>query len=239
MTAIRLTRRSLLVFACVLAWQFALANEGASPSREAKPSDKTRRDELLDSESWRKTMGGLDEWFSVQTIYDRNQVRQIERQLARRAEEMSADELEAFQQDLDAKLRLVLGPEGRDILGWVRANLAAAAPAYRKKLDLHYPDVVKLTAAQLRNELDRLKGRRSAAQNQTAALEQSRQARIAALQTQQQQQNNDRERTLDRGAASFGPGGYHSPYHPGGAVRQYPDVVARPAYGFGYGFGFW
>ena len=235
-------RRQLLLVATtlLLPGQLLFANDTPSPDGVANGSETTRREELLSSESWRKPMNGLDEWLSVQTINNRKQVDQIEKQLADRVQKMSADELEAFQQDFDAKLQMVLSPDGRDILGWVAANLAAAAPAYRKKLGLEEPDLLKLTAAQLREQLDLLQRKRSAAQSQTAALEQSRQARIAALQAEQRQQYDERERALARGASNFGPAGYRSHYHPNG-MRKYPDVVSRPAYGFGfgYGFGFW
>lgn len=226
----------LAAVACLSQAPLATA-DGPSP-QGAADSEKSRREELLNSEAWRKSMGGLDEWLSAQTIYDRNQVDEIEKQLTRRLEKMSPDELAAYQQDLEAKLQMVLSPEGRDILGWVEANVAAAAPAYRKKLDLRYPDLTQLTAAQLREQLDQLERKRSAARSQTAALEQSRLARIAALQADQRQQYEERERSLDRGASSLGPAGYRSHYHPAG-MRKYPDVVSRPAYGFGYGFGFW
>lgn len=214
--------------------RFLLADEPPAPSDVARTA-KDEREEVLDSESWHKTLSGLDEWFSIQTIYDPQEAKQVKKQFIARLQKLPADKRDAIEQDLDAKLEMVLGPEGRDILGWVEANFAAAAPAYRKKLDLQYPDIMKLTAAQLREQLDQLERRRSAARNQSAALEQARQARIAALQADQRQQFDERERALDRGAASYGSSAYRSPYHPGG-MRQYPDVVNRPTYGWGFGF---
>src|SRR5581483_10954936 len=193
------------------------------------PSDDKRSPQARDiraSESWQKTMTGLDEWFSVQPLYGREEIGVVKNDLARRVEEMSPEEREAFQQGLDAKLEMVLGPEGRDILGWVAASWAAASPAYRKKLDVRYPDLTKLTAAQLREQLDLLERKREMARTQAARLDQLRQARIASLQADQHQQFQERERALDRGALA---GGYRTPYHPQG-VRQYPDVISRPTY---------
>ena len=222
------------LFLAALAW---LESGTTARAFDELPSADNRSPQSRDiraSESWQKTMNGLDEWFSVQPIYDREEVDAVKTNLARRVEEMSPEEREAFQQSLDAKLEMVLGPEGRDILGWVAASWAAASPAYRKKLDVHYPDLMKLTAAQLREQLDLLERKREAARAQTIKLDQLRQARIAALQADHQQQFEGRERVLDRGALG---GGYRTPYHPQG-VRQYPDVVSRPAYGFAWGFGF-
>jgi hypothetical protein len=50
------------------------------------------------------------------------------------------------------------------------------------------------------------------------------------LQAEQRQEFQERERALDRGAASAS-----SPYHPSG-MRQYPNVVSTPQYGWGFGF---
>jgi opacity protein-like surface antigen len=213
----------------------AQAADEPAPKTGAKQSQADGREEILNSVAWRQVMEGLDEWFSSQSLYDRKESDAVKKELMQRVQKMSPDELAAFQEDLDAKLQMVLGAEGRDILGWVGANLAAAAPAYRKKMDLQYPDITKLTAAEVRDQLDLLERKRSSARSQNAALEQARQTRIAALQNAQRQQNDDRERALDRGAASFGSGGHPSPYHPNG-MRQYPDVVSRPAYGWGFGF---
>jgi hypothetical protein len=222
-----------LILALVVSIGLGRTAIGADPP--AKPGDKNQRDQvrrdlILKSELWKNTLDGLDQWLSVQTMYSKKEIDGIRKQVTARVEKMSSDELEAFRKDLDAKLIMLLSPEGRDILGWVAANLAAAAPAYRKKMDIQYPDVARLTAAQLREQLDLLEQKRSSAQGQTAALERARQARIAGLQAEERQEFQERERALDRGANSAS-----SPYHPGG-VRQYPNVVSQPQYGWGFGF---
>jgi hypothetical protein len=219
-------------------WQLTAAADPPPKQNERSQADKARREVILKSESWRTTMAELDQWYSAQPIYDPKQVDEIKKQTSRRVEAMSADELEEFRQDVESKLAILQSPDGRDILGWVAANQAAASPAYRKKMDIQYPDVARLNAAQLREQLELLAQKRSSAQSQTAALERARQSRISALQAEQRQQNEERERALDRSAASLGKGGYPSAYHPSG-IRQYPDVVSRPMYGFGWGFGFW
>lgn len=216
----------------------ARADEPPASGRSSDASQQKSREAWLKSDAWRKTMLGLNEWFSVQSIYDQDQAAEVKQQLQQRWEQMSVDELEDFQQDLDAKLQMVLSPDGRRILGWVKANLEAASPAYRKTLDLQTPDVLKLTAAQLRDQLDALEQRRSATRSETTAIEHARQARISALQAEQRRQEQERERALDRAAASLGAPGYRGQYFPGSKVRTYPDVLNR-GYFFGYGFGFW
>jgi hypothetical protein len=214
------------------------ANEPAAKGEDDR-SEASERRTILNSDAWRRSMEGLDEWLSAQPIYDPKQIAELRKQLADRANKMSPDELEAFRHDLDAKLAMALGPEGRDILNWVMANLAAASPAYRKQLGLDYPDLLKLTAAQFREQLDLIQRKRSAAQNQSAAFEQARQARIASLQSEQRQEYDERQRALDRAAASRDSSAYHSPYHPGGARKYHSEYIRAPFYGWGWGFGFW
>lgn len=220
--------------ASLVAWRLALAADPPAKARDRsqaeKDKDKARRDLIMKSELWRNTFAGLDQWLSIQTMYDKEQIEDIRKQFRARVDQTSADELEEFRQDLDAKLTMLLDPEGRDILNWVAANIARAAPAYRKKLGIEYPDVARLTAAQLRQQLDLLIQKRSDAQASSAAFDRARQARIAGLQAEQQRDFQERQRALDRAPASVS-----SPYHPG-PVRQYPDVVSRPQYGWGFGF---
>ena len=227
-----------LLWICLLAATVCLGRP-SSPLCAAQPpqqgndrSQDAQRDEILNSDAWRQTMGGLDEWFSAQDIYDARQTAEAKKQLRERVQKMSADELRAFQRDLAAKLEMALGPEGRDILGWVSSSLAAAAPGYRKQLGLDYPDLLTLTAAQLRQQLDLLERKRTSEQHESAAYEQARQARIKALQAEQRQEYDERQRALDRAASSAA---YNSPYHPHG-VRKYSELPLTPFYGWGFGF---
>jgi len=225
----------LLAAAVCLGWPDLPLCAAQPPQKGNDRSQDAQRDEILNSDAWRQMMGGLDEWFSVQDIYDARQAAEAKKQLRERVRKMSADELRAFQRDLDVKLQMVLGPEGRDILGWVSSSLAAAAPGYRKQLGLDYPDLLKLTAAQLRQQLDLLESKRASERRQSAAYEQAREARIKALQAEQRQVYDERQRALDRAASSAA---YNTPYHPHG-VRKYSELPMTPFYGWGWGLGFW
>lgn len=228
-------RRAIVVCTAVivpLLSRVLLQADEPAPRTTDNRRSASELDSALDGKSWRRTMDALDEWFSTQTIYAPGQVGEIKKQLAEQVSKMSDDDREAFQRDLDAKLQMVFSPEGRDILEWVTRSLAAAAPAYRKKMDLKYPDLLKLTAAQLREQLDLLERRRAAARTQTAALEQARHARIASLQEEQRQRYDEQQRARDQAAANFHSS---SPYHPGGMSKHTYNPV-RPVYGWGFGF---
>jgi hypothetical protein len=232
----------------VLAWlvpsQFAAAAD--APAKQDDPgqrdpgqNDQGRREIVLKSESWRKTMADLDQWYSAQPIYDQKQIGDIKKQTSLRLEAMSAEQLEEFRQDVEAKLAVLQSAEGHDTLKWVAANQAAAAPAYRKKLDIQYPDVAGLNAPQLRGQLELIAEKRAASQNRTAQLERAREARVAVLLAEQQLLYEERDRAFSRGIASYGRAGYPSGFRPG-EQRKYPNVVSRGyGFGFGFGFGFW
>lgn len=167
---LRLAAVLVMAAALCIAWSLAPAAGPPAKARDRGQSEKTRRELIGKSESWRNTFAGLDQWLSVQTRYDKDEIENIKRQISSRVEKMSNDELEDFRQNLDAKLAMVLSPEGRDILDWVAASRARAAPAYRQKMGIEYPDVARLTAAQLREQLDLLIRKRSKAQANTAAV---------------------------------------------------------------------
>ena len=220
----------VLLSSILLAASYAASADPPARQTGRDKADKARTEAILQNDAWRNTLAGLDQWLSIQTMYSQKQIDDIRKQVLERVAKMSPDELEDFRQDLDARIAMLLSPEGRDILNWVAANLAAASPAYRKKMGLQYPDVAHLTAAQLREQLDLLEQKRAAAQGQSAAMERARQARIAGLQAEQRQEAQDRRDALNRAPATVS-----SPYRPSG-MRQYPDVVSRPQYGWGFGF---
>jgi hypothetical protein len=226
-------RISLVILSLILlagTYSAAAADPPAKQTGRGQ-ADKARAEAIMQNDAWRNTLAGLDQWLSIQTMYSQKQIDDIRKQVLERVAKMSRDELEDFRQDLDARIAMLLSPEGRDILHWVATNLAAASPAYRKKMGLQYPDVARLTAAQLREQLDLLEQKRTAAQGQSAAMERARQARISGLQAEQRQEAEERRDALNRT-----PSVISSPYRPN--IRQYPDVVSRPQYS-GWGFGFW
>lgn len=230
--------RLVLVFSWLVGLPLAAAADHAAKLDNA---NQARRDDLLRSELWRKTMTDVDRWYAAHPIYDQKQIDDIKKQTSRRVETMSADELEEFRLDLEAKLATLQSPEGDDTLKWVAATQAAAAPTYRKKMDIQYPDVAGLSAVQLRGQLDVLAQKRSAAQHQAVAQERAREVRLEVMRAEQQRQYGERERALDRGIASFGRAGYPTTYGPT-QQRRYPQVVSRGygfGFGFGLGFGFW
>lgn len=200
----------------------------AEPNR-SETDEASQRDEILNSEAWRQTMQALDEWLSVQKIYDPKRAAQFRDQIERRASQMSPDELSDFIAQLDAKLKILLGAEARDARQWLDATLATASDKYAKQIRAKLPDVAKLTPEQLQEELDEFERKRAQTRESSAAYKRAEQARIKAVEADLKQQREQSEKALDRAAASARQGYYSPPRQ----VRQYQSNYGYYPFFFG------
>lgn len=219
-----------------------LSAADASPSSSDDVSDDARdedRQSLLDSDEWHDTMHALDEWFTAQPIYTEDEVDRIKVRMRRSIARMSHQELADYKQDLDEKLDILFSPEWRAQMELLSEKLAVAAPSYAKKIGLHYPDVARLSAAQLQKELDSMQAQQAGDQREATAFNQIRRQRVAVAERERQEQNRARTHALDRATAHIGAGAYHSNYHPSRARENPPYLRQSSRIGFGYGFGFW
>ena len=237
-------------------WPVALARglDSVSPAGPAQaergPSDRetpqsreaaqAARDATFVSPGWRETIDAFDGWLSSQPIYSHEAVEQFKLERARRLAAMSTEELNQFARELDEKLSLVSSPECEETIEWIRETLSVATPAYARRLNLRYPDVLRLTPAQLRRELKSLERRHVAARRQAQAFERLRDERMALHQRELQAQAESRERALDRAAMSNRFAAYHPAHTATQRTRRpfYPPLTPF-AFGFGLGFGFW
>jgi hypothetical protein len=195
---------------------------GTTASLAAEPGDAAssgaaEHNEILNSESWRQTLLALDEWLSVQKIYEPKQAAQMRDQIVKRASQMSAEELSDFMAELQAKLKILLGAEARDARQWLNETLATASDKYAKKVRAELPDVAKMTPEQIQEELDKFERRRAQTRESRSAFERAEQARIKAVEADLKQQRQESEKALDRAAADARQG-YYSPTR---QVRQY------------------
>lgn len=204
---------------------------------EPMDSDADGRNAVMSSPAWHESLHGFDEWLSAQTIYNADEVAQIKNDLQRRLEIMNTEELQDFQRDLDAKLSILSSAEWQDTIDWLSSTLAAATPSYAKKLDLRYPDVARLTAAQLQRAFFRLQRRRWSEHQESLAFERMRETRLSMHQRQLRANEEARERALDRAAMSDRFSEYHPSHHPIQQRRRRPFYPPYAPFGFGFGFG--
>jgi hypothetical protein len=174
--------------------------------------DLVKKAEIMNSSRWRRAIFELSEWLSAQEIYTPAQVRTIKADFNRKVAKMSSHDLEYLLDDLDAKFKILDTAEARDARAWVGQYLSVLSDHQRAKVLKEVPDVVKMTAAQLQQEILRIEQARASLQRQQAAFDGGRQQLV-------QQAQAARQLTAQASVAamrSSGGGASYSPYRGGG-----------------------
>ena len=190
----------------------APANGAAAPSAGPDDDDMARKAAIMNSPRWRRAIFELGEWLSSQEIYSPQEVRTVKADFNRRVAKMSASDLEYLLDDLDAKFKILDTDEARDARAWVGQYLAVLSDHQRAKVLKDVPDVVKMSAAQLQQEILKIEQSRAALRRQQAAFDEGRQQLV-------QQAQSARQATAQASAAamrSSGGGASYSPYRGGG-----------------------
>jgi hypothetical protein len=225
-----------LALAACLAAGWSTASE-PKPARDPDDSATATRDEILQSPVWKETMRAWDKCLAIQKIYDVQQVKKLKQQLAEKIERMSAEELEDYLDDLEAKLQILMEAEARDARRWLNDTLSVASDKYAKKIREGLPDVANLSADELQAELDRFEYRRTQTQQSEAAIQQARKDRVRVVQAELRQQHDDEQRAMDRAAQDMNAGNQGNHFVPS-TLHNRKSVADRPI-GFGFGWGFW
>jgi hypothetical protein len=127
------------------------AREGSAPSIEA--SDESRaKVEILESDRWRRMQRRLNEWLSVQTLYDDDEVAALRDSLRGSVQKMSTSEVRDFLEDMEDRLEVLTSPEAEDARLWLSQFMATARNP-EQQLGRNRPDVLNMTASQIRQEL--------------------------------------------------------------------------------------
>jgi hypothetical protein len=164
----------------------------APTNTPAADAQEAARRKVLDSDRWRRTQREFDEWLSVQTIYSPDEVAAIKANFSQQIARMSPRELEDFLKNMESRLKVLMSPEAEDARQWLAQFMAVAVDPERQ-LGRSRPDVLNMTAAQIRQELAWLQQTRDARQQSQAVFDrrraaQSQVARDARARRQQAQQ---------------------------------------------------
>lgn len=203
------------------------------PPTPQDSNDSAKKDALLKSSEWQETMRNLDEWFSVQKLYDAQEVKTLREKMSAKIAAMNAEQLVDFYIDLRQRLVILNGQEARDARRWLGETLAVAAPAYAKQVLAKLPDVARLTASQLQEQLDEFEDRQAQTIRSSAAFERGREERARTVQRQQQEADAERQRALDRAAADAA---NSSPIINNSRERRFPVNPGGGGFGFGFGY---
>jgi len=165
------------------------------PNRAAAGEMAARR-KVLESDRWRRAHRAFREWLSVQQVYRPEQVAKLLGEMEARIDAMSARELADFLEVMEERLKVLLSPEAEEARQWLAQFLAVARDPERH-LGRPLPDVMNMSASQIRQELREFQQRRAARQQAQASFERgrARQAQAArevqAVRRQSQDQLRD------------------------------------------------
>jgi hypothetical protein len=206
----------------------------AAPAGETATEDLVRKAEIMNSPRWRRAIFELGEWLSSQQIYTPDQVHAIKADFNSRVARMSSYELEYLLDDLDAKFKVMDTPEARDARAWVGQYLAAMSDQMRAQTLKDVPDVVKMSAGQLQQEIGKIEAERSRLQQRQSAFDESRAQRVQFAEDSRKATAAASAAAMAQARASFSP--YRSQ---GSGEAPFANVRTGADMEFmGWGFGF-
>jgi hypothetical protein len=162
------------VLAHVAAAQQAPQAGGAAKSAAAADDAKLKQ-QILQSECWRRAMFELNEWLATQQVYSPEQVAKIKADFAARVERTSGAELQFVLEDLERKFDILDSQDAREVRAWLGNYLAILSDRGREELLQLIPEFNTMNSATLQQTIARLAQRRDARGRQQTQVQQLRQ----------------------------------------------------------------
>jgi hypothetical protein len=160
-----------------MCWQTAAAQAQSNRPQQAAhstaESQETLRRAILESDRWRRAYRTFHDWLAVQQVYTEEQLAAVRAELAARVARMTPRELEEFLKDMEERLEVLTSPEAEDARQWL-AQFLAVARNPEAQLGRSRPDVLNMTAGQIRQEIQWLDQHRASRQRAHAASSQGR-----------------------------------------------------------------
>jgi hypothetical protein len=191
-------------------------------AKDDDDGDLARKAEIMNSPRWRRVIFELGEWLSAQQIYAPQEVHNIKADFNKRVTAMSSYELEYLLEDLDNKFKILETPEAKDARQWVGQYLSVMSDTKRAEVLKDVPDVVKMSSAQLQQEIDKIEQKKAGLQQRQAAFDSSRQQLVERAQAARQAT----AAASNAAAAQMQSGVSYSPYRgsQGGGKPPFADV---------------
>jgi hypothetical protein len=168
--------------ACLLALlggsSTAWGQEPAEARETAESAAQRERDEILAGRRWQSVRREFHDWLAVQEIYDADEVEQIKEDLDFHAHDMTAPELSQMIDDLEDRLDVLLSPEAAEARQWLGKFLSVQAKYSDDELRAKRPNVVNMSGAEIRREIEQLQRRRAGVQQSQSAFDRTRAAEI-------------------------------------------------------------
>lgn len=161
----------------------------AAPSKANEATIDAGRRMILESDRWKRAYNSFNEWLAVQQVYTPEQAAQIKGEMRGRIEKMSPDELKQFLKEMEDRLHVLSSPEAADARTWLQQFFAVARNP-EQQLGRQRPDVLNMSADEIRQEIEWVQQTREQRQRSQAAFNSARasQGRVAADMRDQRRQ---------------------------------------------------
>ncbi len=175
------------------------------------------RAKVLSDPKWKEVDAMFQKWLVTQPIYSDAEIKRMTNRMIAQRDAMSASELQEFLDDWDTKLKILLGKDAQEAQQWLGVYMANMADGYRrsylKRMGLDKPGT--LTAAQLEQEIVRIRASQKNLDAYAANYQHSSDQRFQAAQNQKasamQERQFEQNATL---GGNYGDSGFQSGYSP-------------------------
>jgi hypothetical protein len=201
----------------------------AGTANTAAKADEAARQQILQSERWKNAVHGLQQWLSIQQLYTPEEVAVLRAQFKSRIDRMSPAQLEAQLAQLEEKLAVLSSPDAEDARRWLAQFLAVQRKYSDAQLRQMRPDIANMTAAQIRQELQKFQARRGQSQMFQSAAQQGRALQVQSAHNVQDARRQAQQAARTQAAQSASTAATFAP--PSQPPRQ--QVVPVPTYTVG------
>jgi hypothetical protein len=218
----------LILFVIAASAYLGVAPRGILAAPPAATKDgAANRSQILASPAWREAMEGFNEWLSAQQIYPRSEIPRVRSQALDQINKMSVGQLQFFLQDMQQKLTLINSQAAYKAQANILYNLNVASDAYAAKLRTQLPNLVTMTAEQVKQALVDLQQQEDNTRADEAAFQKSNAQEVALIQAQ-----NEQTAAANAAADSAGLGNYGgSPYAPRNPMPAYTPTPIITGFG--------
>lgn len=183
-------KTALVIALTVGGWSGTTAfGQETTPRKTDDATADAGRRMVLESDRWKRAYNSFNDWLAVQQVYTPEQAAQIKSEMRGRIETMSPDELKQFLKEMEDRLHVLSSPEAADARAWLQQFFAVARNP-EQQLGRQRPDVLNMSADEIRQEIEWVQQTREQRQRSQAAFNSARasQGQIAADMRDQRRQ---------------------------------------------------
>lgn len=207
--------------------QGAPATAARQPAAAANSADAQAKAEIMNSPRWKSVVHTFNEWLSAQNIYSKDQVPRVKAQFNQMVRTMNAAQLQAWLDEMEEKLNILMSPEAEKAREWLGHFVSAKVVIPERELKKF--DILHMTTEQMRATIDNIEERKASLKSEAQAFNVTREEEVRdAVREAEQQQAQQAQGTsfTNRSMQSYFPG-YQSQYAP---RRQYSSLYRGPQY---------